>query len=65
MGFVKDIQQSTDAHIANTVKLVDEPVHVTGVKEINTKITGDKCDKRKIPGGMPRDTRFVAEETFA
>ena len=24
MGFVKDIQQSADAHIANTVKLVDE-----------------------------------------
>ena len=24
MGFVKDIQQSTDAHIPNSVKLVDE-----------------------------------------
>ena len=24
MGFVKDVQQSTDAHIANTVNLVDE-----------------------------------------
>ena len=24
MSFVKDIQQSTDAHIANSVKLVDE-----------------------------------------
>ena len=24
MGFLKDIQQSTDAHIANSVKLVDE-----------------------------------------
>ena len=24
MGFLKDIQQSTDANIANSVKLVDE-----------------------------------------
>ena len=24
MGFLKDIQQSTDAHIPNSVKLVDE-----------------------------------------
>ena len=24
MSFVKDIQQSTDVHIANSVKLVDE-----------------------------------------